>query len=99
MDTIRMVHKIWNKSLCNHDKSIFFEWGKLTHKHFLSIKQNIRLAGGDRKPSIGFLYGGIKDNVIVSEAIFICVEKYFCDDIDKQDQVINIELPKYKEKE
>ena len=36
---------------------------------------------------------------MVSDAIFICVEKFFRDDIDKQDQVINMELPKYKEKE
>nr|KAJ0192829.1 hypothetical protein LSAT_V11C800441650 [Lactuca sativa] len=41
----------------------------------------------------------IKDNVMVSDAIFICVEKFFRDDIDKQAQVINMELPKYKEKE
>ncbi|CAH1421371.1 unnamed protein product [Lactuca virosa] len=41
----------------------------------------------------------IKDNVMVSDIVFICIEKFFLDDNDKQDQVINMELPKYKEKE
>ncbi|XP_052619826.1 uncharacterized protein LOC128126130 [Lactuca sativa] len=40
----------------------------------------------------------INDNVMVLDAIFICFERFFRDDIDKQDQVINMELPKYKEK-
>ncbi|XP_023753043.1 uncharacterized protein LOC111901427 [Lactuca sativa] len=132
----------------------FWNGVNLCLKVFSPLVKLLRLANGDQKASMGFLYGelqqakedikmafnnveinyrsiieiietrakgrldsplhmtayllnpyylykdqNIKDNVMVSDAIFICVEKFFRDDIDKQDQVINMELPKYKEKE
>ena len=36
---------------------------------------------------------------MISDAVFTCVEKFFVDDFGKQDQVMNLELPKYKGKE
>ncbi|GJX02207.1 ribonuclease H-like domain-containing protein [Tanacetum coccineum] len=41
----------------------------------------------------------IKDNVMVSNEVFAFLEKFFHHDFEKQDQVMNIELPKYKGKE
>nr|GEV11040.1 hypothetical protein [Tanacetum cinerariifolium] len=41
----------------------------------------------------------IKDDVMVSDAVFKCLEKFFYHDFKRQDQVSNIELPKYKRKQ
>ncbi|PWA83079.1 Zinc finger, BED-type [Artemisia annua] len=41
----------------------------------------------------------IQDDVMVSNAVFACLEKFFHGDFEKQDQVMNKELPKYKGKE
>ncbi|GKB10321.1 hypothetical protein Tco_0844244, partial [Tanacetum coccineum] len=41
----------------------------------------------------------IKDDVMVSNAVFAFLEKFFPHDFEKQDQVMNIELLKYKGKE
>ncbi|GJT07184.1 putative transcription factor/ chromatin remodeling BED-type(Zn) family protein [Tanacetum coccineum] len=41
----------------------------------------------------------IKDDVMVSNAVYAFLEKLFHHDFEKQDQVMNIELPKYKGKE
>ncbi|GJV73359.1 hypothetical protein Tco_1493354 [Tanacetum coccineum] len=41
----------------------------------------------------------IKDDVMVSDAVFKCLEKFFYHDFERQDQVSNIELPKYKRKQ
>ncbi|GJZ07223.1 putative transcription factor/ chromatin remodeling BED-type(Zn) family protein [Tanacetum coccineum] len=41
----------------------------------------------------------IKDDVMVSDAVFKCLEKFFYNDFERQDQVSNIELPKYKRKQ
>ncbi|GJZ32826.1 pescadillo-like protein [Tanacetum coccineum] len=41
----------------------------------------------------------IKDDVMVSNAVYAFLEKFFHHDFEKQDQVMNIELPKYKGKE
>ncbi|GJY19720.1 pescadillo-like protein [Tanacetum coccineum] len=41
----------------------------------------------------------LKDDVMVSNAVYAFLEKLFHHDFEKQDQVMNIELPKYKGKE
>lgn len=100
----------------------FWNGVNLCLKVFSPLVKLLRLVDGDRKPSMGFLYGELQqakedikmafNNVEINyrsiidiiktrakDAVFICLEKFFRDDIDKQDQVINMELPKYKEKE
>lgn len=132
----------------------FWNGVNLCLKVISPLVQVLRLADGDQKPSMGFLYGelkkanedikiafnkvetycrpiidiietiskcrhdsplhltayllnpyyffkdqSIKDDVMVSNAVFVFLEKFFHNDFEKQDQVMNIELPKYKGKE
>ena len=132
----------------------FWHGVNLCLKVIFPLVKVLRLADGDQKPSMGFLYGelkkskedikiafnnlennylpiidiietrskgrldsplhltayllnpyyffkdqSIKDDVMVSDAAFVCLEKFFRGDFEKQDQVMNMELPKYKAKE
>lgn len=132
----------------------FWNGVTLCLKVFAPLFKVLRLVDGDKKPSMGFLYGelekakeeikevfknqevnyrpildivgtkardrldsplhlaaylfnpfyffkneSIQDDPLVMEGIFICVERFFPDDIDAQSIVTNVELLNYTKKE
>ncbi|PWA71221.1 hypothetical protein CTI12_AA283120 [Artemisia annua] len=59
----------------------------------------LHLTGYLLNPYYFFKDQSIQDDVMVSNAVFAFLEKFFHNDFEKQNQVMNIELPKYKAKE
>jgi hypothetical protein len=59
----------------------------------------LHLAGYLLNPYYFFKDQSIQYDPLVMEGIFICVEKFFPNDIDAQSMVTNVELLKYKKKE
>nr|GEX60782.1 zinc finger, BED-type [Tanacetum cinerariifolium] len=57
-----------------------------------------RWESGGEVSGVGKSGCSIKDDVMVSNAVFAFLEKFFHYDFEKKDQVMNIDLPKYKGK-
>ena len=63
------------------------------------VDGQLHLAAYFLNPYYFFKNPDIKDDPLINDAFFTCVESFFHDDFDMQHRVSNIELLKYKNKE
>ncbi|XP_042386822.1 uncharacterized protein LOC121978558 [Zingiber officinale] len=80
----------WNA--CKYLKSV-------KGKVFAPLVKLLRLVDGNKKSSMGFVYGELLRSIgseeVATNGLFTCVESFFTNNIDSQSEVVNVELLKY----
>ncbi|KAF7153803.1 hypothetical protein RHSIM_Rhsim01G0126200 [Rhododendron simsii] len=106
------------QSLMEKKQELWAMFSEAWDKMFGPLVMVLRLVDGDRKPSMGFVYGELKNAKEEIKGAYKLVETnywpildvidgkakgrldtFFSDDVNVQDEVINRELLKYKNKE